>query len=70
MQQIMAVVQFIQAHWADIANGIAYAIAAASIIVRLTPTLKDDTVLLAIVKFLGKYIALNVDTPKSADRPK
>ena len=31
----------------------------ASVIVQLTPTLKDDTVLKNIVRFVGKYIALN-----------
>ena len=31
----------------------------ASIVVRFTPTLKDDDALKGIVKFLGKYIALN-----------
>ena len=34
-------------------------IGVASIIVKLTPTLKDDTVLKAIISFTGKYIALN-----------
>ena len=31
----------------------------ASVIVRFTPTLKDDDALKGFVKFLGKYIALN-----------
>ena len=31
----------------------------ASIIVKVTPTLKDDNILKGIIKFLGKYIALN-----------
>lgn len=46
----------------DAARIIVYAIAMASIIVKLTPTLKDDTILLKIVKFVGKYIALNRKT--------
>jgi hypothetical protein len=62
-------VNSIIAHWADIANAIAYLIAIASIIVKFTPTLKDDNVLLGIIKFLGKYIALN-KTVNEADRPK
>ena len=41
---------------------IAYIIAAASVIVKLTPTLKDNTVLLKIVKFVSKYVALNRKT--------
>jgi hypothetical protein len=36
--------------------------------VKLTPTLKDDNFLLPIVKFIGKYIALNVTAP--VNRPK
>lgn len=46
----------------DIARILAYAIAIASIIVKLTPTLKDDTILLKIVKFVSKHIALNRKT--------
>lgn len=34
-------------------------IGGASIIVKLTPTLKDDNFLKKIIKFTGKYIALN-----------
>jgi len=60
---IMAVVQWFQANWGNIASTIAYIIAAASIIVKLTPTLKDDDVLLKIIKFISKYIALNTPTP-------
>jgi len=41
---------------------VAYVIAIASIIVKLTPTLKDDTVLLKIVKFVSKHVALNRKT--------
>lgn len=35
----------------------------ASIIVKLTPTLKDNDWLLAVTKFIAKYIALNVNAP-------
>lgn len=65
----MQIVQLITEHWGDVANIIAYVIAIATIIVRFTPTLKDDNVLLGIVKFIGKYIALN-KTVVDADRPK
>jgi hypothetical protein len=56
---IAAVVAWFQLHWADITGFVAYVIAGASIIVKLTPTLKDDDVLKGVIKFLGKYIALN-----------
>lgn len=56
---IMAIVSFFKDHWQDIANLIAYVIAGASIIVKLTPTQKDDAILGKIIAFVGKYIALN-----------
>jgi len=34
-------------------------IGVASIIVKLTPTLKDDDALKWLIKFTGKYIAIN-----------
>lgn len=34
------------------------AVALATLIVRFTPTLQDDNVLLSIIKFMGKYIAI------------
>ena len=55
----MNIIAYLQAHWLDITNVIAYIIAGATIIVKLTPTPKDDAVLAKIIGFLGKYIALN-----------
>lgn len=55
----MEIVNWIVAHWEEITEVIAYVIAIATIIVRLTPSLKDDSVLQRIVAFVGKYIALN-----------
>lgn len=52
----------------DIAGVIAYIIAAASIVVKLTPTLRDDNILLPIVKFLSKYIAFNRNTKDDMKR--
>ena len=65
----MEIINWLVSHWKDIAQVIAMVIGVASIIVRLTPTLADDNILLPIVKFLGKYIALNVNISKE-DRPK
>ena len=31
----------------------------ASVIIKLTPTLKDDHILKSIVRFTGKFVALN-----------
>ena len=69
MSQILELVKWFQANWGQIATAIASIIGAASIIVKLTPTLKDDNILLPIVKFIGRYIALN-KTVTDTDRPK
>jgi len=53
------VVSWVGAHWADIAQMIAYIIAAASIGVRLTPSTKDDEILGKVKSFVSKYVALN-----------
>jgi hypothetical protein len=39
-------------------------IGAASLIVKLTPTLKDDNILKGIIKFIGKFIAMDKYGPK------
>ena len=62
-------IDFVIKNWQSIAEGIAAIIGLASIIVRVTPNLKDDAFLLPIVKFIGKFIALN-KTVNDADRPK
>ena len=69
MEQILGIINAVKNNWAEIASVIASIIGAASIIVKLTPTLKDDNFLLPIVKFIGKYIALNVNV-SDANRPK
>jgi len=50
---------WLKANWPQIIEAYLLLIASASIIVKLTPTLKDDDALKWIIKFLGKYIALN-----------
>lgn len=60
----MEIVNWIQNNWTNILNVIAYLIATASIIVKLTPTLKDDDALKGIITFIGKYIALDKYGPK------
>jgi len=52
----------LRAYAKEITAIIAYIIAIASVIVKLTPTLKDDTFLLKVVKFVSKHIALNRKT--------
>lgn len=57
-------------NWDEIIKAVGLLIAAASIIVRLTPTLRDNSVFLPIVKFLGRYIALDKYGLKEVERPK
>ena len=64
----MEIVQWVASNYTSLLQIIAMVIGVASVIVKLTPTLKDDNILLPLVKFLGKYIALNVTVSKD-DRP-
>lgn len=43
----------------QILDAVAYLVLLSSIIVKLTPTLKDDNYFKPIIKFIGKYIALD-----------
>ena len=65
---ILAIVAWVKANWVTIVSVYTALVTIASFIVKLTPTLNDDNALLAIVKFLGKYIALNRSTPDEAIR--
>lgn len=55
--------EWLETHWGDIVQAAAYVIAATSIVVKLTPTLKDDNLFLPIIKILSKYVAINTKTP-------
>jgi len=59
MNIIASIIPWIQANWTTIAQVYLQIIGLASIIVKLTPTLKDDDVLKTIIRFMGKYVALN-----------
>ena len=63
---IMGIVSYVTTNWADIVSIYFQIIGAASIIVKLTPTLRDDDVLKGVIRFLGKYIALNRNSTPSA----
>lgn len=52
-------IEYIVANWKDIAEAIAAIVGLASIIVKLTPTLKDDNILKPIIKFIGKWVAID-----------
>ncbi len=55
----MEAVKWVVAHWEEITEVIAYIIAIASIIVKLTPNLADDAFMKKVIRFVGRYIALN-----------
>lgn len=46
-------------NWKDLVFALTSLVTGVSIIVRLTPTLKDDNIWLPFVKWLSKYVALN-----------
>ena len=53
------VINWILTHPTEILEGYLAFIGLASVIVKATPTLKDDHILKGIIKFVGKFIALN-----------
>ena len=59
MDNLIGIWTAVMAHKKDIIDIIAYIVLGASVIVKLTPTLKDDDMLKPIIKFIGKYIALD-----------
>ena len=65
---IGAIIEWVKLHWVDIVAIYTGLVTLASIIVKLTPSLKDDDFLLKIIKFLAKYVALNTNAPEV--RPK
>ena len=54
------IIDWVQNNWANIIQIYLAVVGLASVIVKLTPGVKDDNILLAIIKFVGKYVALNV----------
>lgn len=69
MEGITNIIKWFTENWDSLSMAIAAIVGAASIIVKLTPTLKDDNILLPIVKFIGKYIALDKYGPSEVKRP-
>ena len=59
LYEVKRMIEWIMAHWLDMVQIYVGLIGVASIIVKLTPTLKDDTILKTIIRFTGKVLALN-----------
>jgi len=62
---IMELVNWVVTNKVAIIEGLLALIGAASLVVKITPTLKDDNVLKGIIKFVGKFIALDKYGPTS-----
>lgn len=59
MDGLQALYAWVLANMKDIIDAIAYLVLGASVIIKLTPTLKDDNYFKPVIKFIGKYIALD-----------
>ncbi len=59
----MSILNYITSHWVEIGAAVGLIMGAARIIVKLTPTPKDDTILERIVGLL-KHVGLNVTEKK------
>lgn len=53
--------EWIQAHWKDVLAIIGGVVSVCSIIVKLTPTTKDDAILAKIIKLLAIFGIFNPD---------
>ncbi len=56
---MMEIVNWFVTNWDNLLGIYLGLIGVASIIVKMTPNLRDDTILKNIVRFVGKFIALN-----------
>lgn len=56
---MVEIINWFQANGKDLLLIYTGLVTVASIVVKLTPTLKDDDVLKGFIKFVGKFIALN-----------
>lgn len=56
---MIEIYNWIVLHWDELIAIYLGLVGVASIIVKLTPTLRDDHALKAVIRFVGKYIALN-----------
>ena len=59
MDAIMSFYNWVMANKQDLIDIVAYAVLAASLVIKLIPTLDKGNRWLPFVKFIGKYIALD-----------
>lgn len=65
----LSIFNWVTGNWGQFALIYLQVIGIASVIVKLTPTLKDDDVLKGVIRFMGKYAALNRSGKKPAPPP-
>lgn len=53
------IISWVQNNWLQIGQIYLQIVGLASVIVAITPTKKDDTILANIISFVGKWFALN-----------
>ena len=63
MEGLSKLYTWVLLHQKDIIDAVAYLCLFGSLIVKLTPTLRDDAYFKSIIKFIGKYIALDKYSP-------
>jgi len=64
MDGLLAIWNYVQPRLPLLIDAVAYFVLAGSVIVKITPTLKDDAYFKTVIKFIGKYIALDKYGPK------
>lgn len=69
MDSLLNLIGMIKGNLKEILDCVAWLVLIASAIVKITPTLKDDAWLKPVIKFLGKYIALDKYGPPKPPTP-
>lgn len=68
MEALLQIFNLLKLHSDDAISAAAHLVLFGSIIVKMTPTLKDDNYFKPFIKFVGKYIALDKYGP-GGDKP-
>ncbi len=59
LEEKMEIISWITANWTQMLQAYLALVGAASLIIKLTPTVRDDNWLKKYLKFTGKFLALN-----------
>ena len=63
MELLINLYSWVVAHGDGLLSAVAHLVLFGSVVVKLTPTLKDDAYLKPLIKFVGKWIALDKYSP-------